>query len=498
MTQKIIFILAVAVVCCTLQANAVVQPAPQDSVRLESYIDVGQIFQPIEPTYHKGVLVSSPWNGNWFVCLQGGAGAFIGRPIGCADLFDRIKPTVSGSLGKWFTPQIGARIVYGGWQFKDCQLVTQDYHHFHADLMWNVLGGQFGKIDNPRWGIVPYVGLGMIHNPQNGNNPFAISYGIQGQYRFSKRLAALLEIGNVSTFQDFDGYGKSSQFGDNMLSVSAGLSFTIGKAGWKRAVDASPYIRQNEWLIGYATQLSESNRGYTGQHDRAMRTINELKKILEIEGLLDKYSRMFDDRESLGNVYPINDYSGLNSLRARLKNRHWDGKSPLSNDGLFSKSEFANAIPNNGGSVVNGFYVTGADSLLSPDTNSDSISIYSHSDCLSFIGSGNECIGSPVYFFFDLGTAQLTDQSQLLNLNELARVAKKYGLSVTVVGAADAATGTAKVNDKLSAMRAGYIATELSKRGLAVEKITKFSQGGISDYIPTEANRHTKVLLYMK
>ena len=56
--------------------------------------------------------------------------------------------------------------------------------------------------------------------------------------------------------------------------------------------------------------------------DEAMGTINELKKILEIEGLLDKYSKMFDDRESLGNVYPRNDYSGLNSLRARLKNRH--------------------------------------------------------------------------------------------------------------------------------------------------------------------------------
>lgn len=86
----------------------------------------------------------------------------------------------------------------------------------------------------------------------------------------------------------------------------------------------------------------------------------------------------------------------------------------------------------------------------------------------------------------------------MLNLNELARVAKKYGLSVTVVGAADAATGTAEVNDKLSAMRAGYIATELSKRGLTVDKITKFTQGGIFDYVPTEANRHTKVLLYMK
>lgn len=314
--------------------------------------------------------------------------------------------------------------------------------------MWNVLGYRYGKVENPRWGIIPYIGLGLMHNPQNGHNPFVISYGIQGQYRICKRLSALLEIGNVSTFQDFDGYGKSNRFGDNLLSVSAGLSFTIGKAGWKRAVDANPYIRQNEWLIGYATQLSESNRRYTGQYDRAMQTINELKKILEIEGLPDKYSRMFDDRESLGNVYPRNDYSGLNSLRARLKNRHWDGRSPLSNDSLSSKSEFANDIPNNDGSVINGFYVTGADSLLSSDMNNDSISIYSHSDYLSFIGSGNECIGSPVYFFFELGTDQLTDKSQLANLDELARVTKKYGLSVTVAGAADAATGTADINNK--------------------------------------------------
>ena len=498
MTQKIFFILAVAGVCCTLQANAAVQPAPQDSVRLESYTDVGQIFQPIEPSYHKGVLVSSPWNGNWFVNLQGGAGAFIGKPIGCADLFDRIKPIVSGSLGKWFTPQIGARIGYNGWQFNDCQLVTQDYHHFHADLMWNVLGGRIGKVDNPRWGIVPYVGLGMIHNPQNGNNPFAISYGIQGQYRFSKRLTTLLEIGNVSTFQDFDGYGKSNRFGDNMLSVSVGLSFTIGKTDWKRAVDVNPYIRQNEWLIGYASELSESNSRYASQHDRDMRTLNELKKILEIEGLLDKYSRIFTNQELWSNAYPRNDYSGLNSLRARLRNRHWDGKSPLANDSLSKYSETANVIPNGNDSIGNGFYGNGANPEKSLATGKDSIPICSHSDYLAFINSGTECIGSPVYFFFDLGTAQLTDQSQLLNLNELARVAKKYGLSVTVVGAADAATGTAEVNDKLSAMRAGYIATELSKRGLTVDKITKFSQGGISDYVPTEANRHTKVLLYMK
>lgn len=77
-------------------------------------------------------------------------------------------------------------------------------------------------------------------------------------------------------------------------------------------------------------------------------------------------------------------------------------------------------------------------------------------------------------------------------------MAKKYGLSVTVVGAADAATGNAGVNNTLSASRADYIAMELGKQGLNVGRITKVSKGGISDYTPTEANRHTKVMLYMK
>lgn len=101
-------------------------------------------------------------------------------------------------------------------------------------------------------------------------------------------------------------------------------------------------------------------------------------------------------------------------------------------------------------------------------------------------------------FLFEVGTAKLTDKSQLVNLDELARVAKEYGLSVTVVGAADAATGTAVINDALSISRADYIATELVKRGLAVEHITKVGKGGISDYNPTEANRLTKVMLFMK
>lgn len=217
MRKKIVFVLAAAVMCRSLQANADVRPVPQDSEHCESHTDKELMFQPIDPTYHKGVLVASPWNGNWFVSLQGGASAFIGKPIGCADLFDRVQPSLSVSIGKWFTPQIGTRIGYNGWRFKDCNLVSGDYHHFHADLMYDVLGGQYAKKENPRWGIVPYIGLGLMYNPQNGQKPIAVSYGVQGQYRICKRLTVLLDIGNVSTFQGFDGYGNANRLGDNMF-----------------------------------------------------------------------------------------------------------------------------------------------------------------------------------------------------------------------------------------------------------------------------------------
>ena len=72
----------------------------------------------------------------------------------------------------------------------------------------------------------------------------------------------------------------------------------------------------------------------------------------------------------------------------------------------------------------------------------------------------------PIYFFFELGTDRLLNRSQLVNLDEVARIAKKYGLKVKVIGAADSATGSKTINDNLSRSRARFIAEELMKRGM--------------------------------
>ena len=482
MTKNIIFIFAAF---CTLQARADVQPTEKDTVRCTFRYDDTELLQPLQPSYLDGVVVPARGNGNWFVSITGGTTAFLGTPLGCEDLFGRLKPSYSLALGKWFTPWVGARINYSGLQFKDGMLAVQEYHHLHADLLWNVLGGSYARQEQVRWHLAPFAGIGLLHHATNGHNPLAISYGIQGQYRISKRVSALVEISGMTTFQDFDGYGKANRPGDHMLSLTAGFSFHIGKVDWKRAIDPSPYVRRDQWLVDYVNVLSEQNSRYAGQHDKDRRTLTELKKILEIEGLLDTYCHLFDDDDTIGhNGYPRNNYSGLNSLRARLKNRHWNGKSPLEGQAP-NGNGWADSLQHRQDSVP--AFGTGQPGNL-PDSTL--------ADYAVRMQSGRECIGAPIFFFFELGTSRLTDTSQLVNLDELARVAKKYGLKVKVTGAADSATGTVGINNALSVSRADYIASELNKRGLPSDRLTKTGEGGISDYAPTAANRHTRVELF--
>ena len=308
MTKQIIFIFAVF---CSLQARANVQPIQSDTVRYTSFHADTELLQPMQPVYLDGVVLPMSRSGNWFVSIAGGATAFLGSPLGCEDLFGRLKPSYSLAVGKWFTPSVGARINYSGLQFKDARLSTQDYHHIHADLLWNVLGRRYARQEQARWGLAPFAGVGLLHNATNGCNPFAISYGVQGQYRISKRLSAVLELSGTTTFQDFDGYGRTNRLADNLLSLTAGFTFHIGKVGWKRAIDATPYIRRNEWLVDYANSLSEENRRYAVRYDQDRRTLAELKKILEIEGLPDAYGHLLEEKEDGRTCVPGNNYSGL-------------------------------------------------------------------------------------------------------------------------------------------------------------------------------------------
>ena len=476
-----------SMLCLALTASASGQSNEVDSSYMEPVVTSDVMLQSLQPTYLRNVSEGSGWDRNWFLEVKGGTSAFLGSPVGCGDLFDRLTPALQVGVGKWFTPAVGGRIEFQGCQFKNAEFATMKYQFIHADFMYNLTAFiRQNELGLSRWDVIPFLGIGMVHNSDwssgnrsGTNHPFAFAYGLEARYRITNRLHLLAELSGMTTMKNFDAIGSSSRFGDNMLTLSAGLSVTIGEVGHKRIIDAKPYMSQNEWLLDYANGLSSRNRYLTKRVHEDELCMAEYRKILEIEGLLDLYKDRLTDKghTKIKSLYPKNDYSGLNSLRARLANRGWDG-NPNTMPRAMQKR--------NGMEDTEDIY--SLDSLFNNSGVTDNA-------YLSAMLNGQEYIGAPIYFFFHLGTDVLTEKNQVMNLDEIARVANKHGLQVKVIGAADSATGTESINDNLSRQRAEYIRRLLLDRGVDDSQVYTIYAGGIDKYSPAEANRNTCVVL---
>ena len=484
MKKKIVIM---SMLCLALTASASGQSNEVDSSYMEPVVTSDVMLQSLQPTYLRNVSEGSGWVRNWFLEVKGGTSAFLGSPVGCGDLFDRLTPALQVGVGKWFTPAVGGRIEFQGCQFKNAEFATMKYQFIHADFMYNLTAFiRQNELGLSRWDVIPFLGIGMVHNSDwssgnrsGTNHPFAFAYGLEARYRITNRLHMLAELSGMTTMKNFDAIGSSSRFGDNMLTLSAGLSVTIGKVGHKRIIDAKPYMSQNEWLLDYANGLSSRNRYLTKRVHEDEQCMAEYRKILEIEGLLDLYKDRLTDKghTKIKSLYPKNDYSSLNSLRARLANRGWDG-NPNTMPRAMQKR--------NGMEDTEDIY--SLDSLFNNSGVTDNA-------YLSAMLNGQEYIGAPIYFFFHLGTDVLTEKNQVMNLDEIARVANKHGLQVKVIGAADSATGTESINDNLSRQRAEYIRRLLLDRGVDDSRVYTIYAGGIDKYSPAEANRNTCVVL---
>ena len=462
MKKTVLFMMAASLLVGTATA--------QTTAEEQEYVFQEQELQPIEPTYLDNVFAANVWDNNWFLSVKGGMSAFTGKPVGHGDFFDRKKPLLNISAGKWFTPFIGGRLAYQGLQLIDSDIESRSYQNVHADFLYNIAAHFKKSYDElPKWDLIPYAGCGIIRNSYTHQKPFAISYGIIGRYRLADRLHVSAEIGATTTWQDFDGKGAPNKLGDHLLQASIGLDFTIGKVGWKKVIDPKPYIFQNDILMDHLGKMKDENFKLNKMHKKDAMALAEMRKILEIEGLLDKYDlAMNTDGENV-KTHPRNNYSGLNSLRARLRNKGWNG----------DEDDYKPVLKEGGDDV-------------------DSSAEMSPEQYFQVMKDGKIFVGSPIFFFFKLGTDELTERAQIINIKEVASTIKKYGLCARIVGAADSQTGTAYINERLSAKRADYIAKMMREQGVPQDMIQTQYRGGISTYEPQTGNRNTCVMLYFK
>ena len=104
-----------------------------------------------------------------------------------------------------------------------------------------------------------------------------------------------------------------------------------------------------------------------------------------------------------------------------------------------------------------------------------------------------EAISYPFSIFFNLDSYQLMSKRDLINLREIANVAKANGYKLRLRGSCDSATASAEYNQKLSENRCRKIQMELLEMGFPEENIILDPVGGVKELNPTEFDRRVLV-----
>lgn len=193
---------------------------------------------------------------NWNVAVAAGPQIYFGDHNKQMRLGDRISPALDISIGKWFSPSIGLRLMYSGLYVKGATqngshstgeaikgkpwsgywLTEQkfSYYNIHMDVMLNLHNIIAGYKPNRFWSTSIYAGVGYAHvweSPQASE--VTLNAGIINTFRISRKLDANIDIRGMMVNDRFSG-DVGNRFEEGILSVTAGLTYWFTN-GWDRS-----------------------------------------------------------------------------------------------------------------------------------------------------------------------------------------------------------------------------------------------------------------------
>ena len=119
-----------------------------------------------------------------------------------------------------------------------------------------------------------------------------------------------------------------------------------------------------------------------------------------------------------------------------------------------------------------------------------------HDTVVKFVNMQTEDILSyPFSIFFNRDSYQLMSRRDIINLREIANVAKENGYKLRLTGSCDSATATPAYNQTLSENRCNKIKIELLELGVPESQIIIEPIGGVKQLDPTEYDRRVLIQL---
>ena len=186
---------------------------------------------------------------NWFVGAQMGAQMYFGDHFSEGKAGKLITPVFEVNAGKWFTPGIGIRLGFGGYQAKGYSLNEGGfaYRHvdrnvyrtkwgmlqFHGDVMLNFTNLFCGYREDRVYNAIPYLGIGYLRNIDNKENEMAGYVGFINRFRVSKAWDVNLELrGNINN-DVMDGIKAGGNM-EGSAAILVGATYRFNRRNWTK------------------------------------------------------------------------------------------------------------------------------------------------------------------------------------------------------------------------------------------------------------------------
>ena len=211
------------------------------------------------PTTSKYSVATNSFWSNWFI--QVGVDMSISNAYDNGDFLSDDWHNgrtygVDFAIGKWFTPGIGTRLKLN-WEngafyraFRNTDHLTEvpsgekgGYAQLYFDTEFNLSNLFCGYSETRVWNLTVYPRLGVIRNFGLNSYAPAIGAGFESSWKLSKHVGIYVDAAYTLTTHKFLANPSTSlDLGDNSIaSVDLGLTFSLGKARWSKAVSLDDY-----------------------------------------------------------------------------------------------------------------------------------------------------------------------------------------------------------------------------------------------------------------
>lgn len=185
---------------------------------------------------------------NWYISLGSGTNFYTTKTEkdAGASLGDRLGWLGQLEVGRWNSPNWGARLVIDGGHIKHVVSTLpseQNWVGGHIDLIYNVINA-WGTYNPDRvYSLIPYLGIGYMYgldeewkrpNPdgdlfKDQNQTLTYNVGLINNFQLSESVVLFLELGWRVFQETFDesGLGGPPKY-DSMLTGTAGIKFGLG------------------------------------------------------------------------------------------------------------------------------------------------------------------------------------------------------------------------------------------------------------------------------